>query len=266
MDLLHAMALALIQGITEFLPISSSAHLILPFQILGWPDQGLAFDVAVHLGSLVAVVCYLRRDILQLLGGLLQSIKTRQMNSHAHLALMLLVASLPLIPAGLLLNDLVETQLRSLHVIIATTVGFAILLLLADRMGLREKQTDQLSLRDSLLIGIAQCLALIPGTSRSGVTMTLGLLTGYTREAAARISFLLSIPAITGAAILKTFDLITSTAPADIAALATGFGVSAITAFTCIALFMQVIARLGFLPFVIYRLCLGALLAAFLLL
>lgn len=260
MDLFHAVILALIQGITEFLPISSSAHLILPFQILGWPDQGLAFDTAVHLGSLIAVVAYFRAQILELMLAVARTAQSRTMTPESRFAANLLLASLPLIPAGLLLKDLVETELRALEVIIATTIVFGIALFVADRVGKRTRYSAELTWQHALMIGAAQCLALVPGTSRSGVTMTMGLLAGYTREAASRISFLISIPAIAGAATLKLIDLITAEAAVDWLALGVGLAVSGISAYVCITLFLDVISRIGFLPFVVYRLLLGGIL------
>lgn len=263
MDALHATLLALIQGITEFLPISSSAHLILPFEVLGWPDQGLAFDVAVHAGTLLAVLAYFRRDVLTLVAAVLRHVASRSPSGDSIFALHLLLASLPLIPAGFLLKDLVENELRAVEVIIVTTIVFGLALWAADRVGRRERPEASLNWQHALLIGLAQCLALVPGTSRSGITMTAALLAGYSREASARISFLISIPAIAGAATLATVDLVTTPAPVDWGALAIGFTVAAASAYACITLFLDFITRLGFLPFVIYRLLLGALLILF---
>ncbi len=262
MDLVQALLLALIQGLTEFLPISSSAHLILPFEVLGWPDQGLAFDTAVHLGSLIAVLWYFRTDVKNLITAVFSAVLQGKSSEESRFAVNLLIASLPVIVAGLAFKDLVETNLRGVSVIAATTIGFGILLYIGDRAGSRTRIEHSLNWRQALLIGIAQCFALIPGTSRSGVTMTVALLAGFTREAASRISFLMSIPAIAGAATLKTVDLATGDAPIDWAGLSVGLIVSAISAYVCIRLFLDFISRIGFLPFVIYRLILGTLLFA----
>jgi undecaprenyl-diphosphatase len=264
LDLLQTISLALIQGLTEFLPISSSAHLILPFQILGWPDQGLAFDTAVHLGSLLAVLWYFRLDVFSLTRATLIFVGTGKPSTESRFALNLLIASLPIIPVGLLLKDMVEINLRSIAVIAATTIIFGLLLWVADIKGRQTQADHQMRWHQALLIGIAQCFALIPGTSRSGVTMTAALLFGFDRQSASRISFLLSIPAIGGAATLKTIDLVTSQTTVDWMTLAIGCGLSAISAYACIRLFLNYITRLGFLPFVIYRLVLGALLIALL--
>ena len=260
LDILHIISLALIQGLTEFLPISSSAHLILPFQILGWPDQGLAFDTAVHLGSLIAVVWYFRIDLGHLISATLVSLVSGKTTQDSRLAINLLIGSLPIIPVGFLLKDLVEINLRSIAVIAITTISFGLVLWLADIKG-RQTRTDlELTWRQALIIGVAQCFALIPGTSRSGVTMTAALFCGFTRESASRISFLLSIPAIAGAALLKTIDLVTGELSVDWLTLGLGYSLAAISAYACIRLFLNVINQLGFLPFVLYRLVLGGIL------
>ncbi|MDZ7684121.1 MAG: undecaprenyl-diphosphate phosphatase [Gammaproteobacteria bacterium] len=256
-DLIHALLLALIQGITEFLPISSSAHLILPFKVLGWPDQGLAFDVAVHLGSLLAVMAYFRRDLIRLIGATLVTFRTREWSTDSRFAFNLLIASLPIIPAGFFLKGWVESDLRAVEVIIATTIIFGVALLIGDRLGRRCLDSTSLTWQHALAIGLAQCLALVPGTSRSGITMTMALLAGYTREACARISFLLSIPAIAGAATLSSIHLLTAHEPVDWTSIGTGFIVAGLSAYACITLFLEAITRMGFLPFVIYRLALG---------
>ncbi len=260
MDLLQALFLAFIQGITEFLPVSSSAHLILPAIILGWQDQGLAFDVAVHFGSLVAVIWYFRRDILALCNALIERIGSGQRTEDSILAVNLIIASLPVLPIGFLFRFQIEAYLRSINVIIFTTIVFAILLLAADRIGKRGLRDKDMDWKKALLIGASQCLALIPGTSRSGITMTTALLAGFTRKDASRISLLISIPTITAASGLKFADLILSETPIDWFILFAAASVAAISAYLCIRLFLNVIARIGFLPFAIYRIALGGLL------
>lgn len=256
LDYLQTLLLALIQGITEFLPISSSAHLILPFDILGWKDQGLAFDVAVHLGTLIAVIIYFWRDLVGLLLGFFQQVSGKR-NAEGQFAIQLIVASLPIIAIGLLLKSLVENELRTAEVIAYSTVIFGIVLYIADRMSKRQLAENELTLSHALLIGVAQCLALIPGTSRSGITMSAALALGYTRQSASRISFLLSVPTILGASVLLIRDLVITNASVPWTQLGIGMFVSAVTAYLCIRLFLDVIERIGFLPFVIYRLALG---------
>jgi len=258
LEYFQTLFLALIQGLTEFLPISSSAHLILPFQILGWQDQGLAFDVAVHLGSLAAVLWFLRTDLLDIIIGFWQSLRTWKLNRHTHLGLMLLLASLPILPIGYLARGFVEAELRTVVVIAAATIVFGVLLGLADLK--KSNDLDEFSINwvHAILIGFAQCFALVPGTSRSGVTMTAALFLGLSRSSAARFSFLLSIPAILGAGTIKVMDLAESTTRVQWDSLLLGTFVAAVSAYLCIRLFIGYINQIGFMPFVIYRLLLGA--------
>ncbi len=264
MDLVQALLLALLQGITEFLPISSSAHLILPSRLLGWPDQGLAFDVAVHLGSLCAVLVALRGEVAGLIRGTLRALATRRLDRDATLALWVVAGTMPVVLAGLALKDLVETTLRSVAVIGTTTVVFGVLLAVADRLRPAAPRDEYaLRARDVAVIGLAQCLALVPGTSRSGITMTAALAMGLSRSAAARFSFLLSIPTIAGAAVLSLGDLLEAAAPVPWDALATGFLAAALSAWACIRFFLALLERTGFLPYVLYRLVLGTVLLLF---
>jgi undecaprenyl-diphosphatase len=263
LDYLQTIFLAIVQGVTEFLPISSSAHLILPFEILGWPDQGLAFDVAVHLGTLVAVIVYFWRDLMLLLTGFLQSLAGNH-NEDGRLAVNLLIASLPIVAFGLLLKSLVEGELRSASVIAIATIIFGLVLMWSDHISRRERNDRDLTWTHALVIGFAQCLALIPGTSRSGITMTAALALGYTRQAASRISFLLSVPTILGASVLLLRDLIIVDTPVNWNQLGISMLVSGITAYLCIRFFLGFIDRIGFMPFVIYRLALGFALGLFL--
>jgi len=260
MELTHIIWLALVQGLTEFLPVSSSAHLILVPRLLEWPDQGLAFDVAVHLGTLIAVVTFFRRDIVTLFIAWLSSITQRVMTAEARLAWGVVLGTIPAGLVGLAFKDVIEVHLRSPLVIAVTTIVFGLLLWLADRRSRLERDEYTLNWQDFLLIGAAQAMALIPGTSRSGITITAGLLLGLTREAAARYSFLLSIPIIVLSGLGVTGDLLGSTAPVDWTTLLIGTVIAAISAFACIHYFLAYINRMGMTPFVIYRLLLGALL------
>jgi undecaprenyl-diphosphatase len=261
LDIWAAIVLALMQGLTEFLPISSSAHLILVPQILGWPDQGLAFDVAVHLGTLIAVIAYFHREVVDIVTATLRSLFGRAHESgDAHLGWAILVATVPVVVAGFLMEDIVETRLRSPLVIAVATAFFGVLLWIAD---LRRNSVDDehnISLLMAFLIGIAQVLALIPGTSRSGITITAGLGLGLSRQTAARFSFLISMPAIAGASVLESFELVQSPDPVPWAAMLVGLLVAAISAYLCIRLFLNVIERIGMLPFMAYRLLLAAIL------
>lgn len=260
LDWFQILVLALVQGITEFLPISSSGHLILIPALFDWQDQGLAFDVAVHVGTLTAVIAYFRRDVWLMSRDWSRSLVTRQPTSNSRLAWWVIFATLPAVAFGLFINDGLEETLRNPLIIAATTIGFGGLLWWSDIKGEKIRDEYSLSFKDILIIGLAQAIALIPGTSRSGITITTALMLGLTREAAARFSFLLSIPIILGAGLLKTKDLIESSAPIDWQALIGGAVLSAISAYLVIALFLKWIQQIGMLPFVWYRFALGALL------
>jgi undecaprenyl-diphosphatase len=252
------LVLAVVQGLTEFLPISSSGHLILSPYLFGFADQGLAFDVAVHLGSLLAVVAYFRRDVWRIASRWLLSLPPgRRADADARLGWAIIVATLPVVVAGLLLKSLVEGELRAPWVIAATTIVFGLLLAWADVRARRTRGIDDIGMRDALLIGASQILALVPGTSRSGITMTTGLMLGFTREAASRFSFLLSIPTILASSTLVTRDLLVSPEPVDWFALGLGVVLSGIAAYLAIHYFLRFIERIGMWPFVIYRLLLG---------
>ena len=260
MDNLQIIVLAVVQGLTEFLPISSSAHLILVPVILGWPDQGLVFDVAMHVGSLSAVMLYFRHELLTMTRAWFASVLQQRHSRDSRLAWWIIVGTIPAVIFGGLLKDLIETQLRSPLVIAATTIGFGILLGLSDRLARHVRDEHSMNFRDALTIGLFQALALIPGTSRSGITMTASLFLGLNRDAAARFSFLLSIPIIIASGVFKTRDLIESAQPVDSGLLLLATGLSAFSAWVCIKLFLSLINRIGMLPFVVYRLILGALL------
>jgi undecaprenyl-diphosphatase len=260
MDFLHIIALALLQGLTEFLPISSSAHLILLPLLTSWEDQGLAFDVAVHVGSLMAVMLYFRKTLWILTQDWMRSVSQRQLVGESKLAWAVLLGTIPVGLAGLIFKDGIEMYLRDPLVIAATTIVFGIMLGWADWRGKRLRNESSLTWHDVLFIGIAQAIALIPGTSRSGITMTAGLLIGLTREAAARFSFLLSIPVILLAGGLKTIDLIESPLQIDWSALVWGTLFSMISAYLCIFLFLKMLEKIGMWPFVVYRLVLGTIL------
>lgn len=260
MDVIQIVVLALVQGLTEFLPISSSAHLILVPVIFHWPDQGLAFDVAVHVGSLMAVIFYFRKDLQRMSYDWIQSLLQRKHYGESPLAWAVIIGTIPAGLAGLFLNDLIELYLRSPLVIAAATIVFGLLLWYADYTGKQQRNEHTLGIKDVIIIGFMQAIALIPGTSRSGITITAGLMLGLTRSAAARFSFLLSIPLILAGGALKTKDLLEETTPVDWQAIIYGTLLSGISAYLCIHLFLKLLERVGMMPFVVYRLVLGAVL------
>lgn len=262
MELLQIVLLALLQGLTEFLPISSSAHLILFPKLSGFADQGLAFDVAVHVGTLAAVVWYFRRELITMSRDWLASIARRQRVGDSNLMWAVGFGTIPVGLAGLLFKDAVETGLRDPLVIAVTTILFGLLLWWADSQGKRQRSEHTIGWREVVVIGVAQAIALIPGTSRSGITMTAGLMMGLTRAAAARFSFLLSIPVILLAGGLNTLELAQAAGPVDWQSLILGSVLSALSAYLCITLFLKLLERIGMFPFVVYRMVLGAVLLA----
>lgn len=257
MDLIQIFVLAIVQGITEFLPVSSSAHLILVPVLTDWDDQGLAFDVAVHVGTLSAVIIYFWQDISRMLSAWGSSLVTFDLTPDAKLAWAIGLGTIPVGLSGLFFKDFIEAYLRSPLVIAAATIIFGVFLWAADRYGERLRTIYDIKWPDVLLIGISQAFALIPGTSRSGATMTMALFLGFSRDAAARFSFLLSIPVILLAGGLLTKDLLKSSAPIDWMALVLGIILSGISAWICIHYFLKFLSRIGMLPFVIYRFVLG---------
>lgn len=246
------------QGLTEFLPISSSAHLILVPRLIGWADQGLAFDVAVHLGTLAAVLWFFHDEVWSIVGAWFAALLGREHDRNdARLGWAILIATIPVVVVGFAFEDFIEARLRSPLIIAATTAVFGVLLWVADLHKKEIADEHQLGLGYALLIGLAQALALIPGTSRSGITMTAGLALGLSRSAAARFSFLLAIPAIAGAALLETVELAGSAGPVDWTPMLIGLLVAALSAYACIRVFLGAIDRVGMLPFMVYRLLLA---------
>lgn len=257
--LYHLFVLAVVQGLTEFLPISSSGHLVMTSQILGWEDQGVVIDIAVHVGTLLAVMFYFWRDLARLAIGTFRLAMFRG-GPDARLAIMLLIATLPIVLVGFLAKDMIETVFRSVELIAWSTIGFALLLWLADRVGMTVLRIEHVGPVGALMIGLAQVLALVPGTSRSGITMTAGRFLGMERAEAARFSLLLSIPTIIGAAVLKGAEVWQT---GDIALgydVAIGVALAFVAGLASIAVMMRWLQASGFGPFVIYRIALGILL------
>lgn len=257
MDFLQILILALVQGLTEFLPVSSSAHLILVPVLTGWEDQGLAFDVAVHVGTLSAVVLYFRKELIRMFKSWITSVTGRGTDKDAKLAWAVLFGTIPVGLVGLFFKDFIEAYLRSPMVLATATLVFALMLWWADARSRGERDEYSIGWLDVLFIGLAQALALIPGTSRSGATMTAGLFLGLSRQASARFSFLLSIPVIVLAGGLETLDYLEHASVDDMQPLMLGALLSGVSAYFCIHYFLKLLERIGMLPFVIYRIILA---------
>jgi undecaprenyl-diphosphatase len=257
LTLVQIIVLAIVQGITEFLPVSSSGHLVLVPSIFGWTDQGLAFDVAVHVGSLVAVTIYFRHDIAALISGTLEILGGKPASSRTKMVWCIGIGTIPAAIAGLLFASWIAANLRDPLVVVATLSGYAILMAIADRWGKQDKTIADISVWHGVIIGLAQALALVPGTSRSGITITAGRLLGIQRQDAARFSFLLSAPVILLAAIYQLVILVTGEAAVPWDNLAIAASVACIVAYLSIDFFMRFVSALGLLPFAIYRLVLA---------
>jgi len=255
MTLIQIIVLSLIQGLTEFLPVSSSAHLILGSKVFSWPDQGLVFDVATHLGTLLAVLVYFRNDLREMLASWFLAGKGNE--ESRQLGLILVVASIPAIVAGGLLHGWVESVLRDVRVVAISTIGFGLLLWWADARFPNKKMLAEINLKSGLLIGLAQILALVPGTSRSGITITMGRMLGFNADSAARFSFLLSIPIIAAAGAYGILRMLMHDASIDWLQFGLAVLLSALAGWLCIAAFLALLKRVGLFPFVIYRLALG---------
>lgn len=262
MEWYQLVLLALIQGVTEFLPISSSAHLILVPQVFGWPDQGLAFDLAVHLGTLAAVLGYFRRELLGLAAAWTRSVTGRGGGAEARLAWGLLLATLPALLLGGLLGVAGAAGLRVPWVIAAASIGFGLLLGWVDVRAPRRDEPEALRAPGFLAIGLAQALALIPGASRSGMTILAGRWLGLTRPAAARVAFYLAIPVTAAAVAYQAGRLVLQPEAVPWGALAAAALLAAGSAALTIHFFLRLLQRMGLMPFVVYRVLLGVVLLA----
>lgn len=258
MTTLQIIILAVVQGLTEFLPVSSSGHLVLVPFFAEWPDQGLAFDVAVHFGSLAAVCIYFRGDIAAMLRGGVSVLGGNVKSPESRMAIAIAIATVPAAIAGLLFAGWIEANLRDPMVIIYTLSGYGILMAIADRVGKRERNIADVGYKDAFIVGCAQALALIPGTSRSGVTITAARFLGFERMDAARFSFLMSAPVIFLAAAYKFLELVLGDEPVLWGDLALGAVTACVVAYLSIEFFMRIVTRIGLAPFAIYRLILAA--------
>ncbi|KWW97883.1 undecaprenyl-diphosphate phosphatase [Carbonactinospora thermoautotrophica] len=259
MSWFEAIVLGLVQGLTEFLPISSSAHLRITAALAGWHDPGAAFTAVTQIGTETAVLLYFRRDIGRIISTWVRSLGRPELRSHldARMGWLVIVGTIPIGVLGVTLKETIEGPFRDLRLIAATLIVLGIILGVADRFATQRLKLDDLSVRDGLLFGLAQSMALIPGVSRSGATITGGLLLGYTREAAARYSFLLAIPAVLASGFFELSEIgdsHVSWGPTIVATL-----IAFLVGYAAIAWFLRYISTRSFAPFVIYRIALGVL-------
>jgi undecaprenyl-diphosphatase len=260
MDFLQILTLSIVQGITEFLPISSSAHLVLVPYLAKWQDQGQLFDISVHIGTLFAVMIYFKKEVFQLLYGTTDIAKRDFKTKNASLVYLLIISTIPLLLLGFFMKDIVQNYTRSLQIIAFTSIFYAFLLYWADTR-CSQKKHEVTSKKDAFIFGIFQMLSIIPGTSRSGICMTAGRYLGFSRDESTRYAMLMSIPAIIavgGYGALKA--LVQGDASIEPWDFILGVGFSFISAYAIIWLLMKWIVRIGFMPFIIYRIALGCLL------
>lgn len=259
MSIFEAIILGIVQGLTEFLPISSSAHLRITSELLGIGDAGAAFTAITQIGTEAAVILFFWRDIVRIIGRWFGSLGGRvpKNDPDARMGWFIILGSIPIVVLGLLFEDAIDTTLRSLWFVAFALIGFGILLGLADRIGAKQLTLDRLSWKHGAIYGLAQAMALIPGVSRSGGTITAGLLLGYTREAAARYSFLLAIPAVLGSGGYKLVKSFEDPHAAPMLQTAVATAVAFVVALVVIGFFMRYISKRSFMPFVIYRVLLG---------
>ena len=258
MSTLQTIWLSIVQGLTEFLPVSSSGHLILFSKFTNFPDQGLAVDVALHIGSLIAVLIYFHKDIANMVKEVFSSRLMPNFNNASNrLAYLIVIASIPALISGFLLRNLGMDIFRTPKVIGWTILLYGILLYIADTKGKNTKTTEQLGLKEAIYIGFAQCLALIPGTSRSGITITMARFLGINRSEAAKFSMLLSVPTIFAAGVLEGYRLYKTGGIAELVSVTDAVLYSFIASIVVIFAMMKWLKKFTFLPFVIYRIILG---------
>jgi undecaprenyl-diphosphatase len=256
MTIEQIIVLAIVQGVTEFLPISSSGHLILVPKLLHWQDQGLVVDVMVHVGTLFAILIYFWRDVIRIVRGAFDLLKGK-VTDDGRLAIYILLASIPAVAFGIFLKTLGYTDLeRNVAVVAWNTIFYGLLMLVADMVGTQRRTLANMTLGSALIIGVAQALALIPGTSRSGVTITAGRFLGFNRPDCARFSFLLGIPAIAGAGVFTVGDALASGEPVTMDAVYCAV-LTFFAGLAAIAFLMALVKRVSLLPFVLYRMVLG---------
>ena len=257
-DLILSFILGIVQGLTEFLPVSSSAHLLFPSLILGSTDLGLAFDIAVHAGTLLAVIFYFKSDLIKMTKSFF--VNREELRAERNLSYLLILATIPIVIFGFFASDLISSNRDNISSIAWMNIIFAGLLLLAYKINLKNKTLLQLTFLGAIFIGLFQVFALLPGASRSGTAITAALFIGLNLKDASKFSFMLAIPTILGALVFMVGDVIVTESIINISALFIGFFTSSIFAFYTIKYFLAFVDKIGMYPFVVYRFCLGALL------
>ena len=261
LDLFKAVVLGLIQGLTEFLPISSSAHLRIFPELFGWGDPGAAFTAVIQIGTELAVVLYFRKDIWRIGSAWVRSLYRPELRGHrdSRMGWYVIVGSLPIVLLGVLLKDVIEKDFRNLWIIGCTLIVLGVVLGVADRVGRTDRAITDMTLRHSVLLGLAQALALVPGVSRSGATISMGRLLGYDREAATRFAFLLAIPAVVGAGLFELKEIPGGDNAYGVVPTLVATVVSFLVGYAAIAWLLRYVSTRSYLPFVIYRIALGLL-------
>jgi undecaprenyl-diphosphatase len=259
-DLLRAVFLGLIQGLTEFLPISSSAHLRIIPELLGWEDPGAAFTAVIQIGTELAVLIYFRADIWRIASAWLRSLVKPELRGRrdALMGWYIIMGSLPVVVVGIALKDVIETEFRNLWIIGCTLIGLGVVLGIAERVGRKSRPISQLGWRSAVLMGLAQALSVIPGVSRSGATISMGLFLGYEREAATRFAFLLAIPAVVGAGLFEMPTALSDDNAFSGTETLAATVVSFVVGYATIAWLLRYVSTRSYAPFVIYRILLGA--------
>ncbi len=259
-DLLQAVVLGLIQGLTEFLPISSSAHLRIFPELFGWGDPGAAFTAVIQIGTELAVLIYFRKDIWRIGNAWVRSLFQPEWRGgvDARMGWYIIIGSLPIVVLGVLLKDIIEQDFRNLWIIGTTLIVMGVVLGIADRVGGTDRTIGKLTLRDAVLMGLAQAMALIPGVSRSGATISMGRFLGFDREAATRFAFLLAIPAVIGAGLFELKEIPNGDNAYGWGPTITATVVSFLVGYAAIAWLLRYVSTNSYTLFVIYRIVLGA--------
>ena len=261
MNIFDAVILGIVQGLTEFLPISSSAHLQIVEQLLGLASiskpQLTAFIATIQLGTEAAVLIYFWKDISRIVKAWFSSITGGKKSPDSRMGWLIIIGSLPVVVLGVVFKHIIENQLRNLWVISVTLIFFGVILLISDRVGKKQRGIEALTVKHGLLYGLGQAFALIPGVSRSGGTISVGLLLGYSRQAAARFSFLLAIPAVLASGLLEFASSYKDLAPSDLVATAVATVIAFAVGYSVIVVFLRYLNRGSFLPFVAWRIIVG---------